>query len=96
MIETEEEIITEKEFETELDALINPTQNIVLYNDDHNTFQHVIECLRKYCKHTLEQAEQCTVIIHHNGKCGVKNGSYKELKPICETLLEKGLTAKIE
>lgn len=96
MIETEEEILTEKEFDAELDELVNPTQSIVLYNDDHNTFDFVIECLCKYCKHDLLQAEQCTIIIHHNGKCGVKNGSYKDLKPICETLLEKGLSAKIE
>lgn len=69
---------------------------IILYNDDHNTFEHVIECLMKYCKHTMEQAEQCTVLVHYKGKCDVKRGSFQDLKPICEALLENGLTAKIE
>jgi ATP-dependent Clp protease adaptor protein ClpS len=72
------------------------SQQIVLYNDDVNTFEHVIHCLMKYCKHEIHQAEQCAMIVHYNGKCGVKNGTYEELKPICEALLEKGLSAKIE
>ncbi|MFP5470334.1 MAG: ATP-dependent Clp protease adaptor ClpS [Bacteroidia bacterium] len=69
---------------------------IVLYNDDVNTFEHVINMLVKYCKHDAVQAEQCAFIVHYNGKCSVKNGSVKELKPICEALLEKYLTAQIE
>ena len=86
--------------EVDIDAaikqLLAPTQSIVLYNDDINTFDHVIECLIRYCKHSLNQAEQCATIVHYNGKCSVKNGSYDELKPICEALLENGLSAKIE
>jgi len=96
MIETEEEIITEKQFDIELDELIHPTQSIVLYNDNHNTFNHVIECLIKYCKHNLIQAEQSANIVHNNGKCGVKNGKFKDLKPICDALQENGLKAVIE
>mgnify|MGYP000870252032 CR=1 FL=1 len=69
---------------------------IVLYNDDVNTFDHVIYCLIKYCKHTAEQAEQCSFIVHYKGKCVVKNGAFNDLKPICETLCEKGLSAIIE
>lgn len=69
---------------------------LVVYNDDVNTFEFVIETLMKYCGHEQEQAMQCTYLIHYKGQCAVKNGSYKQLKPICEALLEKGLTAKIE
>ena len=79
-----------------LDELLDNVYSIVLYNDDHNTFEHVINCLRKYCKHTLEQAEQCAMIVHFNGKIAVKNGAYKQLKPISESLLEEGLSVKIE
>ena len=69
---------------------------IVVYNDDINTFDWVIECLKKYCKHTHEQAEQCAWFIHFKGKYAVKTGSKNDLKPICQTLQEKGLNAKIE
>jgi ATP-dependent Clp protease adaptor protein ClpS len=71
-------------------------KQIVLYNDDHNTFQTVIDCLVKYCKHHPHQAEQCALIVHHNGKCAVKEGDMDTLIPICGALLENGLTAKIE
>ena len=69
---------------------------LVLYNDDYNTFEFVTESLIKVCKHELEQAEQCTYLVHYKGKCVVKNGTFKKLKPLCEALLERGLTAKIE
>ena len=69
---------------------------IVVYNDDVNTFDHVIESFVKYCKHNKVQAEQCAHLIHYKGKCAVKNGGVKELKPICESLLENHLSAKIE
>lgn len=82
--------------EQAIEELINPSKALILYNDDYNTFLHVINCLIKYCGHSMEQAEQCTIIIHHNGKCDVKHGSYDKLKPVCEALLEQGLTAKIE
>jgi ATP-dependent Clp protease adaptor protein ClpS len=58
-----------------IESLLAPTKNIVVYNDDVNTFEHVILCLIKYCRHSLEQAEQCTHIIHNNGKCAVKSGA---------------------
>lgn len=69
---------------------------IILYNDDVNTFDWVIYCLVKYCKHAHSQAEQCALIVHHNGKCSVKKGFYNKLKPICEALIENKLKAKIE
>jgi ATP-dependent Clp protease adaptor protein ClpS len=79
-----------------IESLLAPTKNIVVYNDDVNTFEHVILCLIKYCRHSLEQAEQCTHIIHNNGKYAVKSGDYEKLKPIYEALLENGILAKIE
>lgn len=69
---------------------------LLLYNDDFNTFDFVTESLIKVCKHDAIQAEQCTYLVHYTGKCVVKNGSYKKLKPLCEALLERGLSAKIE
>ena len=69
---------------------------IILYNDDINTFDHVINTLISVCDHSLEQAEQCSLIVHYKGKCGVKSGSYSELKPMCTKLLQAGLSAEIE
>ena len=68
---------------------------IILFNDDVNTFQHVIETLVKVCKHTYQQAEQCAYIVHFSGKCVVKTGSLEKLIPICTTLLEAGLSVEI-
>lgn len=70
--------------------------NLVVYNDDVNTFDFVINCLITICKHHEEQAEQCTFLVHHKGKCVVKSGPYKLLEKFCSALLDKGLTAKIE
>lgn len=68
---------------------------IVLYNDDVNTFDHVINSLIFACEHTPEQAEQCSIIVHYKGKCTVKTGEFNELKPRCTMLLEAGLSAEI-
>jgi len=68
---------------------------IVLFNDDVNTFDHVIDTLIDVCQHTPEQAEQCAIIVHHKGKCTVKTGLYKDLKPRCSRLLSAGLSAEI-
>ena len=68
---------------------------IILYNDDVNTFDHVIQTLVSVCEHTAQQAEQCAMIVHYNGKCTVKSGSYKELEPKCLRLLDAGLSAEI-
>ncbi|TXN34920.1 ATP-dependent Clp protease adaptor ClpS [Flagellimonas hymeniacidonis] len=68
---------------------------IVLFNDDVNTFDHVIETLISVCEHTPEQAEQCSLIVHYNGKCTVKTGEYTDLKPRCSRLLQAGLSAEI-
>ena len=71
-------------------------RNLVLYNDDHNTFEFVIESLIDVCKHDPLQAEQCTYIVHYNGKCTVKNGSYLNLNPMRVALCDRGLSAVIE
>ena len=86
--ELEEEVIS-------LEDLIG-TYNIVLYNDDVNTFDWVIDSLVELCDHSPEQAEQCALLVHYKGKCQVKSGSYNDLKPICEALLDRGLSAKLE
>ncbi len=84
--------------EDSLDLLekVENKKALVLYNDEVNTFDFVIESLVKVCSHDLIQAEQCTFLIHYKGKCAVKTGSFKELKPLCEALLDRGLSANIE
>jgi ATP-dependent Clp protease adaptor protein ClpS len=69
---------------------------LVIYNDDVNTFEFVIETLIEVCGHDMLQAEQCTLIIHYKGKCDVKIGSYSSLKPLKDELLDRGLSAVIE
>jgi len=68
---------------------------IIVFNDDVNTFDHVIETLIRVCSHQAEQAEQCALIIHYKGKCTVKTGELKELVPQCTQLLDAGLSAEI-
>lgn len=68
---------------------------IVLFNDEVNTFDHVIQTLIEVCEHTPEQAEQCSLIVHYNGKCTVKTGEFDDLKPRCTRLLEAGLSAEL-
>lgn len=68
---------------------------IILFNDDVNTFDYVIDTLVAVCDHTLEQAEQCSLIVHYNGKCTVKTGEYNDLKPRCSKLLQAGLNAEL-
>jgi ATP-dependent Clp protease adaptor protein ClpS len=69
---------------------------IIVYNDDVNTFDHVIETLMRVCEHTPEQAEQCSLIVHYKGKCTVKTGPLDKLKPQCSQLLAAGLNAEIK
>jgi ATP-dependent Clp protease adaptor protein ClpS len=66
-----------------------------LFNDDVNTFDHVVETLIYVCGHTLEQAEQCSIIVHYKGKCIVKTGAYKDLEALCSKLLQADLSAEI-
>lgn len=88
---------TIEKIQEELDLLTQVTSKheIILYNDDVNTFDFVIDSLIEVCDHTPEQAEQCTVLVHYKGKCAVKTGAYKELEPKCTKLLNLGLSAEI-
>lgn len=86
-IEVLEEVLVEEK------NILN--NEIVLFNDDVNTFDHVIETLIRVCNHTDEQANQCALLVHYKGKCIVKTGSYDELEPQCSSLLEAGLSAEI-
>lgn len=80
----------------ETEELLIEKKDLIVYNDDVNTFEHVIRSLIEVCGHELIQAEQCTLIIHHNGKCQVKHGEFEELKPMCVGLLDRGISAVIE
>ncbi|REG99767.1 ATP-dependent Clp protease adaptor ClpS [Flavobacterium aquicola] len=86
------EKVKEKTREKEVTSMNN---EIIVYNDDVNTFDHVIDTLVRVCDHTLIQAEQCSLIVHFNGKCTVKTGEYEKLKIQCTGLLEAGLSAEI-
>lgn len=88
-------VLTEIQEKSSTKKQVEINHEIVLYNDDVNTFDHVIECLIKYCDHIPEQAEQCAILVHYKGKCTVKTGSFKDLKPQCSALLEAGLIAEI-
>lgn len=81
------EVLEESFSELEMD--------LVVFNDDFNTFDHVINTLIKVCKHTLEQAEQCTLIIHYKGKCSVKKGTFEALKPMRQAICDAGISAEI-
>ena len=76
-------------------ALLDDIYTLLLINDDHNTFEFVIETLMELCHHTYEQAFQCAFITHNYGKCDVMHGAYSELEPIANTMLNRGLTVKI-
>lgn len=83
-----EEILTEE--------VVAKNHELILYNDDFNTFDYVIETLVRVCKHDELQAEQCSFIVHYNGKCTVKTGAYEKLIPMCVALQNGGLSAEIE
>lgn len=82
----------------ELDTLTDTEDpcTLVVWNDEVNTFEWVITTLMEICHHTEEQAEQCALIIHTQGKYAVKNGSYDDLKPMCDAITERGIGATIE
>ncbi|MGV9003631.1 ATP-dependent Clp protease adaptor ClpS [Flavobacterium sp.] len=78
-----------------IEESVGINNEIVLHNDDVNTFDYVIETLIKVCQHSSEQAEQCAILVHYKGKCIVKTGHFDELKPQCNLLLSAGLSAEI-
>lgn len=72
------------------------SHQLIVWNDDVNTFEWVIETLMTVCLHDEIQAEQCTLLIHHKGKCSVKNGDYHTLKPMCDAITDREINATIE
>ncbi len=81
---------------TETDVISEELHNLIVWNDHVNTFDWVIESLVDICEHEAVQAEQCALIIHHKGKCGVKKGSFDELRPKAEALIDRGIQATID
>jgi ATP-dependent Clp protease adaptor protein ClpS len=71
-------------------------RGLILYNDDVNTFDFVIDTLMAVCDHEHEQAEQCAMITHYKGKCNVKTGDYYEVKPMFDEMTFRGLTVSID
>ena len=86
--------------EVEIDTLVIEERvdqkDLIVFNDDYNTFDHVIDSLIKVCKHDVLQAEQCTTLIHYKGKCQVKRSDYETLEPMCTALLDRGISAEIQ
>lgn len=90
----------ENEYQSEnreevLTATQDPCQ-LVVWNDEVNTFDWVITTLMEVCGHSHEQAEQCAYIIHFNGKYAVKKGEFEQLKTMCEAITERGINATVE
>ncbi|GAB2574794.1 ATP-dependent Clp protease adaptor ClpS [Spirosoma areae] len=89
----------ENDWSTNVDVLDETVEtdvhNLVVFNDDVNTFEHVIDTLIDVCQHTPEQAEQCTLLIHYKGKCSVKNGSWEELVPMRNEICRRGISAEV-
>lgn len=78
------------------DEAVKDLSQIILFNDDVNTFDHVIETLIRVCNHDSIQAEQCAMLVHYKGKCTVKTGELPKLEPMCTSLLDAGLSAEIQ
>jgi ATP-dependent Clp protease adaptor protein ClpS len=89
---------TDHKFQEDIDVMEDLADpfHLIVWNDEVNTFEWVIETLMEVCDHSYEQAEQCSYIIHFKGKYAVKNGSYDELKPMREAIAERGIGATLE
>ena len=87
----EVEVLEAEDVETNLEN----GWKLIIFNDDVNTFDHVIQALVEVCEHTFEQAEQCALITHYKGKCVVKNGTFDDLAPRRNSLCERGLSAEV-
>lgn len=91
--------MTDQELDVELsDVSIDDLlqSKLVVFNDDHNSFEWVMECFQKYLHIGTEQAEQLAIIIHNKGKASVKNGRKEDLEPICTAFTDAGLSAEIQ
>lgn len=88
--------ITKKKTESKVEEILSKPYRLDLHNDDYNTFDWVITCLMKICKHDEEQASQCAHIVHFNGKCDVKYGDYDTISVMKEKLKTAGLSVTME
>lgn len=86
---------TKEQQDSGSDTCFDTGCRLILYNDDVNTFDHVIQSLMEVCKHDLERAEQCAIITHYRGKCVVMTGSFSELEPMKDGLDHRGLSTEI-
>jgi len=82
--------------DSDTDVVTDTHHNLIVWNDEVNTFDWVIESLVDICDHSPEQAEQCALFIHHKGKYGVKKGSFDFLRPKAEALIDRGIQATID
>lgn len=86
----------EKYVDTDVLTLHDEPYSLIVWNDEVNTFEWVIQTLMEVCGHTAEQAEQCAYLIHYKGKYAVKTGDYEDLKQYCDAITERGIGATIE
>jgi len=96
MSSAQTDIRTKNREETDLLTAVDEPFTLIVWNDEVNTFEWVIETLIEVCGHSYEQAEQCAYIIHFQGKYAVKKGSYDELKPMCNAITDRGIGATVE
>ena len=87
---------TKEKIQTDILTAAEEPCSLVVWNDEVNTFEWVIDTLMEVCGHSAEQAEQCAYIIHYQGKYAVKSGSFDDLKPQCEAITDRGIGATIE
>ncbi len=96
MVSYKEQLETLIEEDVLLDTSLEKTCQLIVWNDEVNTFEWVIETLVDICGHSPEQPEQCALIIHSHGKYALKYGSYDILKPLCDAITERGINATVE
>ena len=90
------DILTKVFEETDTITTENGGHSLIVWNDEVNTFEWVIETLVEICGHSTQQAEQCAMLIHTKGKYAVKQGNYDTLKPMCDAITERGIGASVE
>ena len=93
---TMEYIRQSPDFDDVVDVIPDDVRHLILHNDDVHSFDYVIASLMDICHHELHQAEQCAYIVHHKGKCDVKNGAFDVLHPMKDKLTSKGLSVTID
>lgn len=80
----------------DVEVLVDQPWSLIVWNDEVNSFDWVIETLIEVCHHSAEQAEQCAMLIHFQGKYAVKKGSYEDLEPMCTAITDRGIGATVE